>query len=167
MRVEIGQNQWLSLCDDLSDQPTPLRWMIKNWVQDDSLYVNLEKQDIDGWYDEDGDQVGSLVVVAADAPVKNDGKSRAAKSLFENMWHESGRELLNDCPFVSNAFSQGIFEKMGHSQATAKKYAFGTQDRGPLGQLRKKEHIEKHQSGWYVCEPLWLLILKGVEQNGT
>jgi hypothetical protein len=132
-----------------------------------TMYVNLEKQDIDGWYDEDGDQVGSLVVVAADAPIKNDGKLRAAKSLFENMWHESGRELLNGCPFVSNAFSQGIFEKMGHSQATAKKYAFGTQDRGPLGQLRKKEHIEKHQSGWYVCEPLWLLILKGVEQNGT
>ena len=132
-----------------------------------TMYVNLEKQDIDGWYDEDGDQVGSLVVVAADAPVKNDGKLRAAKSLFENMWHESGRELLNGCPFVSNAFSQGIFEKMGHSQATAKKYSLGTQDRGPLGQLRKKEHIEKHQSGWYVCEPLWLLILKGVEQNGT
>lgn len=132
-----------------------------------TMYVNLEKQDIDGWYDEDGIQVGSLVVVAADAPVKNDGKSRAAKSLFENMWHESGRELLNGCPFVSNAFSQGIFEKMGHSAATAKKYSLGTQDRGPLAQLRKKEHIEKHSSGWYVCEPAWLLGLKGKEQKGT
>lgn len=123
------------------------------------VYVRLERQDIDGWVDEDGDVVSSAVLIKADAPEKDDGKLRSAKNLFENMWHESGKELFCDAPYVSNSFAKDAFMRMGHSNGTATKYATGG-DRGPLAKLRESGMLRKDSSGWIAEDPAWILGLK-------
>ena len=133
----------------------------------ETVYAKLEAREIDGWFDEDGEAVKSLVMVGADAPEKSAGKHRAAQGMFDNMWHESGRELLNGRPFVSNSFAQLCFEKMGHSTATSKKYALGSQDKGPLAKLREIGKLSKDTSGWFILDTAWLLGLKGGELKGT
>jgi phage/plasmid primase-like uncharacterized protein len=123
------------------------------------VYVRLEKQEIDGWIDEDGDPVSSAVLIKADAPEKDDGKLRSAKKLFENMWHESGRDLFCDAPYVSNSFAKEAFVRMNHSNATATKYATGG-DRGPLAKLREAGLLRKDSSGWVAEDAAWILSLK-------
>jgi putative DNA primase/helicase len=133
----------------------------------ETVYARLESREIDGWYDEDGEAVKSLVMVESEAPEKSAGKHRAARGIFDSMWHESGRELLNGRPFVSNSFSQLCFEKIGHSPATAKKYALGTQNKGPFAKLKEIGKLSKDTSGWYILDTAWLLALKGGELKGT
>lgn len=133
----------------------------------ETVYASLELKEIDGWYDEDGEAVKSLVMNQADAPEKSAGKNRAAQVAFDNMWHESGRELLNGRPFVSNSFAQLCFEKMNHSAATSRKYALGTQNKGPLAKLKDIGKLDKDTRGWVITDTAWLLALKGGELKGT
>jgi len=57
------------------------------------MYVNLKSVPIDGWLDEDGEQVTSAVVVAAEAPAKAEKQDRLSKhrKMFESAWWCGGK----------------------------------------------------------------------------
>jgi putative DNA primase/helicase len=120
-----------------------------------TIYVNLESQDIDGWIDEDGDQVSSAVISAAEKVEKQSKATHANCKTFENMWHDSGKELMAGSPFVSNAFARSVFESQGHSKNVSKRYSLGTQDNGPLAQLRSAGLLRKDTAGWIVDDNIW------------
>lgn len=120
-----------------------------------TVYVRLERQDISGWVDEDGEQVSSAVISAAEKVEKVDKATHTNRKLFESMWHESGRDLTAGAPFVSNSFARGVFESQGKSQSVSKRYSLGTQDNGPLAQLRSVGLIRKDSAGWIVDDKVW------------
>ena len=126
-----------------------------------SVFLKLERQDIDGWFDEDNEPVSSAVLAKADAPERDDGKLRSAKKMFEAMWHESGCDLFCDAPYVSNAFAKDAFERMNHSASTAKKYSLGSDGKGPLAKLKEAGILRKDSSGWIAEDSQFILALKG------
>ena len=123
-----------------------------------TVYVELQSQAIDGWLDEDGEPVTSAVLQIGQQIEKIDHASSANKKLFENMWHESGRELFCGNPYVSNAFARSVFEQK-HSDSTAKKYSLGIEDKGPLANLRDKGLLVKDSGGWVCTDPAWSAAL--------
>ena len=78
------------------------------------LYVNLKSVPIDGWLDEDGEQVTSAVVVAAEAPAKAEKQDRLSKhkKLFESAWWASGAEEREEAFGVLVRYSQHRNEKL-------------------------------------------------------
>jgi phage/plasmid primase-like uncharacterized protein len=119
-----------------------------------TVFVQLQSQAIDGWIDEDGEAVSSAVLVEGTPVEKADHTTVNNKKFFENMWHESGRDIFCGHPFVSNAFARSVFEQK-HSAGTAKKYSLGIEDKGPLGQLKLKGMLRKDSSGWICDDSAW------------
>lgn len=120
-----------------------------------TVFVQLQSQEIDGWFDEDGEPVSSAVIQEGTPVEKVDHKITNNKKFFEAMWHESGRDLFCGHPYVSNAFARSVFESKGHSSSTAKKYAIGNDDKGPLAHLKENGYLKKDSSGWSVDDATW------------
>ena len=119
-----------------------------------TVFVQLQSQAIDGWFDEDGEPVSSAVIQEGTPVEKIDHTMAGNKKFFENMWHESGRDLFCGHPYVSVAFARGVFE-LKHKPMTAKKYASGIEDKGPLANLKLKGLLRKDSSGWCVEDAAW------------
>jgi putative DNA primase/helicase len=126
-----------------------------------TVYARLEKHYIDGWFDEDGEKVGSLVMSQARPPEQKEDKAiHVAKNLFREMWHKSGKEKIDGAPFVSFSFAQSEFEQMGHSVSTSRIYARGN-NKGPLWSLEQTKMIARNSYGWVCEQTLWCLLLNG------
>lgn len=119
-----------------------------------TVFVQLESQAIDGWFDEDGEPVSSAVIQEGTPVEKIDHTVRNNQKFFESLWHQSGRDLFCGHPYVSVAYARAEFEKM-HKPMTAKKYASGIEDKGPLANLKLKGLLRKDSSGWCVEDATW------------
>lgn len=119
------------------------------------LYVNLKSVPIDGWLDEDGEQVTSAVVVAAEAPAKAEKQDRLSKhkKLFESAWWASGAEEREDRPYLSRSgFIEYVISNLGIKESSAKLYAKPSQDGRPISDLLVSEVITAHEHGWIVID---------------
>jgi putative DNA primase/helicase len=119
------------------------------------LHVNLKSVPINGWLDEDGDQVTSAVIVPADAPAKAEKQSSLEKhrKLFENAWWASGAEDRNGFPYLSrSAFLEYLINNLGIKESSAKMYARPAANGKPISDLLNSELIVAFEHGWKVIE---------------
>lgn len=121
----------------------------------------LEPVEIPGWFDEDGEQVTSVVPVETEAVKKVTKQNhKNAMKVFEKMWNDGGRELYCDAPYVSNSFAKEAFIQMGHTAGTAKKYSLGTSEKGPFAQLATSQMLRKVTAGWIIEDSAWCILTK-------
>jgi len=86
---------------------------VKDRACPSSIYLSLDPVTIDGWIDEDGEPVSSLVAVEACRPpeVQAPSASAIACALIGSVWHSAGREQSNGSPTISNSAAKRILQK--------------------------------------------------------
>tara|TARA_R110000868_G_scaffold162909_2_gene394932 strand:+ start:52 stop:2061 length:2010 start_codon:yes stop_codon:yes gene_type:complete len=117
------------------------------------VFAELTPVQIPGWYDEDGEPVGSAVVevVAAPTPAKKDSKLDSLRKQFEAAWWASGAEDREGLPYVTRAGLRSKLIEDGCSEATAdKKMKPGSADQ-LVGALIIAGIIKPDDNGWVVC----------------
>lgn len=133
------------------------------------VYVNLKSVPINGWLDEDGEQVTSAVAVSADAPAKAEKKDKLAghKKMFESAWWHGGAEVRQDRPYVSrSAFIEWLIEYKGLSENSAKMYVKPSTSGKPVGDLMTGGIIAPIEHGWIMMDDVItsaLLMRKNVQ----
>jgi phage/plasmid primase-like uncharacterized protein len=118
-------------------------------------WVNLQSVSISGWLDEEGVEVGSAVVIKADAPVATKKPSKLAGhcKTFENAWWASGAEERNGNPYISRSGMLDYCRKnLGLSDASAKQHLKASVSGKPIADLILAEMIEPFEQGWQVKE---------------
>ena len=121
------------------------------------IYVHLQSVPISGWIDEDGEQVTSAVVVAAEAPAKAEKKDKLSKhkKLFESAWWHGGAEVREDKPYVSrSAFLDHLIVNQGVSESSAKTYLKPSVEGRPINELLLGEVIAAHEHGWIMLDEI-------------
>jgi len=123
------------------------------------VYVNLESVAIPGWFDEDGDQVTSAVVVKGEAP---EGKSKGDSlcfSSFERAWFATGAEDRGGAPYLTRsalyewALVNGLKNKKYTKDSLRAQIPADGNKGKYIGPLIEEKLIEVHENGWIVIDP--------------
>jgi phage/plasmid primase-like uncharacterized protein len=131
------------------------------------LYAQLDQVAIDGWLDEDGNQVSSAVLVAADKPItKKENPMAKHMKLFEQAWWASGAEVSEGKPYLSrSALMEYLTNKLEMKETGAEQVCKPSAKGKMIAELLSGEVIEKHSHGWQVVDNLQVqaLILRKSE----
>lgn len=117
------------------------------------VWVELQKVDLPGWVDEDGEQVSSAVIVECNTPgrCKVDTKLAAHKKMFERAWFASGINIMDGKPYVArDKMLEFLVQNDGNSEATAKNMIKPSHTNRFIGYLINGEIIENTTDGWVV-----------------
>jgi hypothetical protein len=121
------------------------------------VYVKLETVEIPGWFDEDGQQVTSAVLMPEDAPAPKEKKdSDIQKDIrkFNNAWFNSGAEDRGDMPYLSRSgLINYLVTNEGLTESTAKTYTQESKKGRLIYNLLTAEIVVAHEHGWLVCDP--------------
>lgn len=133
-----------------------------------SVNVTLATIPLDGWLDEDGEQVTSAVIRTTEEASKdheNPQKRRNKESMlgeykrtFESCWAESGREFFEGAPYISRSAMKALIEK--NLGAPAAKAAFrDDQPSRMVVLMRNHELIRAEGAGFVISDPAWASVL--------
>lgn len=117
------------------------------------VWVELQKVDLPGWVDEDGEQVSSAVIVECNTPgrCKVDTKLAAHKKMFERAWFASGMNIMDGKPYIArDKMLEFLVQNDGNSEATAKNMIKPSHTNRFIGYLINGEIIENTTDGWVV-----------------
>jgi putative DNA primase/helicase len=133
----------------------------KDAEEAENMYVDLQSVPIEGWMDEDGEQVTSAVLEAGVEPVKakSDGALEKAKKLLERAWWASGTEDRNGAPYVSRTALKSFLLKDGYKPRTIENMMNVTYDGKMIGRLTASEIIITSANGWSVNETAFATTL--------
>lgn len=129
------------------------------------MFLDLVSKPINGWLDEDGEQVTSAIIEPGAEPVKTTDKPTAKhQKTLDRAWFLGGCEIENGHPYITKSVLTELLEKDAIRKSTIKNYLKSSYDRGPIGYLINAEMIAPHAHGWIVIEPTWrstMMIQKG------
>ena len=121
------------------------------------VYGELTIVPINGWLDEDGEQVSSAVLTQTEAPpeTRKEAKHKSNFKIFDGAWHKSGREVRDDMPYLSrSALIDYIMHKgLAKNEDAAKKMCQESQTNRLIGSLIVSEMVNPHEHGWVVICP--------------
>jgi len=121
------------------------------------VYAVLELVQINGWFDEDGEQVSSAVITQTEAPpeTRKEAKHTRDFKIFDSAWHKAGREVRDDMPYLSkSALKDYLMEKkIATTEQSATKMVQEGQTTRLIGNLIVSEMITPHEHGWVVICP--------------
>lgn len=120
------------------------------------VYAKLEVVPINGWLDEDGEQVTSAVMVAADPPPEKEkeSKSREYIRLLERAFFNTGREDRNGQPYISRSgLAEFMKTNLNWTERQIKNKIDPTRQDGMIMPLVNANIIEPHEHGWIVIDP--------------
>lgn len=131
-----------------SDSITIVQRKAKDTEQADHIFVDLHSVPIDGWYDEDGDQVRSAVIVAGKEPDKAKvDKDKKYKAALRKMWKEiPDKEFIDGYPYLTKAF---IVENGGNK----KWFESDTETPRQIDRLEIEGWLERSGHGVILKEP--------------
>ena len=133
------------------------------------VYVKLDIVPINGWFDEDGDQVTSAVMVQTEEPVKEkESKHDVARKLFERSWYATGRETRDGSPYVSRSALQDFLIKEGKAERTVRNMLNPSYDDKMIGLLLNGDIITSLEHGWIMTNEYHksaLLLAGNVDPN--
>jgi hypothetical protein len=87
----------------------------------ETKHFNLSSVKIEGWYDEDDEQVSTAVLTSAEAPSpKKDAKETSKMKIIEEAWLASEREWLGKYPIISRGAIVDYLVSTGSSEGSAK-----------------------------------------------
>lgn len=125
----------------------------------DPISVMFQKIELEGWFDDDGVQVSSGVLIAADMPdiapkEKTDSKIIGFIKMFGNAWFFTECELGGENPYVSRAgMLRYLVTNQGMALSTAaQQLKPGTPDK-LIGSLLVNKIIAPHKDGWITIDP--------------
>tara|TARA_R110000737_G_scaffold234706_3_gene247617 strand:+ start:4840 stop:6825 length:1986 start_codon:yes stop_codon:yes gene_type:complete len=133
-----------------------------------SLFTTLKKIEIAGWFDEDGEQVTSAVLVAGEEPVKPVKESPIAKhrKMFERCWWAAGAEVLDGAPYLTRAGAKRkLDEDGGRSDRTIQNDLSAVYENKFIGALILADMIQAQDDGWIVIDKVVAGALM-VQKNG-
>lgn len=148
----------ISIVPAKGDQPMQIvQRKSKDAEEAHPIYASLNIVPINGWMDEDGEQVCSAVLGIEDAPAerKKESKLDGHRKLFEGAWWASGAEVVDDMPYISrSALLNHVINKLQISEASAKQYVKPSVQDKLVGALTIAEIIEPKDHGWAVICPV-------------
>ena len=121
------------------------------------FYGLLESVPINGWIDEDGEQVTTAVLKATYAPELKQNKKQTKlanqKKTLESAWWSSGAEVMEGKPYISkSALLEYLVTNMGLSEASAKNYIKPSANGKLIADLLVAEVISPYSHGWVVVD---------------
>lgn len=148
----------ISIVPAKGDQPMQIvQRKSKDAEEAKPIYASLNIVPINGWMDEDGEQVCSAVLGIEDAPAerKKESKLDGHRKLFEGAWWAAGAEVVDDMPYISrSALLNHVINKLQISEASAKQYVKPSVQDKLVGALTIAEIIEPKDHGWAVICPV-------------
>lgn len=132
------------------------------------VYASLQSVPINGWFDEDGEQVTSAILSIEEAPPerKKESKLDGNRKLFEGAWWAAGAEMVDGVPYISrSALIEYLKTKLQISEASAKQYVKPSVPDKLVGALTIAEIIEPKDHGWAVICPITAGVLM-MAKNG-
>jgi phage/plasmid primase-like uncharacterized protein/KaiC/GvpD/RAD55 family RecA-like ATPase len=121
-----------------------------------TVYVELESVAIPNWFDEDGEQVTSAVVVKGEAP-ENAKKTNAGFVSFEKAWWSSGAEDRGGAPYLTRSALVDYGKENGLEGTKQKRITDAIKPDLISGSfivpLIEAKLIEPHENGWLVIDP--------------
>jgi phage/plasmid primase-like uncharacterized protein len=138
---------------------------------EEPLFCSLESVPIDGWYDEDNEQVTSAIVVKSDAPSETPsaGESKDERCLLD-AWREQGTvNAEGECYLTWSGWKEYLVGT-GKSLSSAKQALKSNPDR-MVGRLLTQGIITAKNSGYIITDgalsSVLLLTCRGVGTVGT
>jgi hypothetical protein len=111
---------------------------------------------IDGWVDEDGEQVTSAVAIPAEVPQVPQGKPDKLgehKKLFQAAWFGTGAEVVGERPYISrSALLHFLVAERGLSAGTAETYVKPSRGGALIHDLTAAGIIEVTAHGWALAD---------------
>lgn len=120
------------------------------------VYVTLETVPINGWLDEDGEQVTSAVLMAAEAPkeVRKSSKLDSHKQTLRQIWEDTGKGWEDGAAYISrSAMLESLMLNLDISENSAKQYMKPSVQDKLIGALTLAEIVAPHLHGWKVICP--------------
>ena len=128
-----------------------------------NLFAELQSVPIAGWYDEDGEQVTSAVMVEGVEVVKatKDNPIIKHQRTFEMAWKGVKNPIDPDGrPYISRDDLIGYHvNQMGISQSSAAQYVRPSRDKGIVNELLASGDINTNGDGWSVSSDTWKAAL--------
>jgi hypothetical protein len=134
-----------------------------------TLYGELQSVPIEGWFDEDDEQVFSAVLVQIDAPVvtKKESKLDAHRKLFERVWFATGTETREDAPYISrSAFKEKLEADKWEKRPIDNLFKPSTQN-GFVNLMVAAEVIKDFEHGWVMTDSVNAGILMMRKNEGS
>ena len=81
----------------------------------DTIYCKLISVPINNWYDEDGAQVTSAIIIKAEKGEQKDKKDASLinnMSLFQEVWIATGMDIIDSLPNISRSSMHDYFDKI-------------------------------------------------------
>lgn len=157
-----GSSAWRGALDiELSvvaaTEATPMM-MVQRKSKDSELAApiaaSLTPVFIDGWFDEDGEQVSTAIITPCDTPTASSNpKSDKLKRDFMKAWEASGKEMVGDCEYVSrSALKEWLTQSTGKADRTIRNDLDKSRDNSMIGILVSEEIIREAASGWILLK---------------
>jgi hypothetical protein len=129
---------------------------IKDAEQPEPVHFSFDKVPIHGWFDEDGEQVSTLVIAKTDAPQK---KTKTDTTLLRNIrelrdtWFDSGKEVISDCPYVTkSALKTYLTVRLGKSESASNQEVKPSAGK-MVSRLIDSGKVKEHLHGFMVIDP--------------
>lgn len=137
-----------------------------------NLFAELQSVPIAGWYDEDGEQVTSAVMVEGVEPIKptKDNPVIKHQRTFEMAWKDAGNPIdVDGNPFLSRDDLIGYHvNQMGISQSSAVQYVRPSRQGRIVSELLTSGDIGTNGEGWSVLSQTWkTTLLLGVSAQAV
>lgn len=116
------------------------------------VYTKLHTVGINGWFDEDGDQVTSAVIIESSGDsIKTDSKADKFKLEFMEAWAELGKERrAGGCHYITNSALKDWLVTKGKSERTAKNYVDPSRKNEFMGYLKSQNMADRYDAGWIL-----------------
>jgi hypothetical protein len=120
------------------------------------LFCNLEKVAIPGWLDEDGAQVTSAIVVAAEAPTEKKPSLHTENiRIIERAFWAAGAERRDGKPYISKSgLIDFMMTSLGWADRMAKNMSDSAKPKGTIFPLLTAGIIEPFEHGWVIIDPV-------------
>lgn len=156
-----GSSAWKGALDiEISVTPTGKGYLQvsqkknKDSEESEPLHFELKSVAIDGWFDEDGEQVTSAILspVAAPEKVAKPTKNDKYLQLLKGAWQFGNCEVLEDKPYISRAAFINYCESLGDSPASAKQKSKPSDEKRPIGSLMLSGVIDQILHGYTLLD---------------
>lgn len=122
------------------------------------VFSRLQSVEIEGWIDEDGEQVTSAIIEIVDKPLSDNAdntnnKLSRHKKLFINAWEKCGMETRSGQPYLSRSgFIQYLIDTLELTESSANLYSRPAAKGKPICDLLVGQIIDQHEHGWIVLD---------------
>ena len=125
----------------------------RDFDKPEPVYSTIASVDIDGWIDDDGEQVSGAVAIADDEPVTDDPPPKLSKEqskiasfsrIIERAWWAGGEQMADGKLYVSKESIKDIFLTDGKAPATANQNVKPAAEGRCLNVLLNAEIVAEH-----------------------